>query len=177
MGTLTQKPKKFNYKDLAIDEITPVNNEPWKVTLQKILNSHNKMVRNFNQLLAHEMTKANHPTISYGGHNYVKIGVDEISLTPINSEMMEKISKSVTHDLDAKITKIYSGPALLTDNLNEVTQKYLERNSPAPDQLLTKQLLRQFNWYCRCVGPLPVKKDAIEICKTCNKPVWDTDND
>lgn len=166
MAASVQKPKRFNYKALAMDEIKPVNNEPWKITLQKILNNHNKLVRNFNQLLAHQMTTEPKfgPVIMTTYDNPVN-WVESRFLEGATEKQKEFL------DYDGKV-ELYSG-----SRGGFKTARMVEKVLEQPDQLLTKQLLRQFNWYCRCVCPIPVKKDAIEICKECNKPVWDTGND
>lgn len=167
-----QKLKRFNYKDLALDEITPVNNEPWKATLEKLLRNHNKLVRNFNQLLAHQMLNERFDTIVQTTYDNPVNWVEDQFLNGATEKQKEFLEYGDNVTMFSG-SRSLGKTAILTPKLGG----WAGPETSPPDQLLTKQFLRQLGWYCRCVCPLPVKKEAIEICKTCNKPVWDTDND
>jgi hypothetical protein len=63
----------FNFKTLSMDEVIIPKGTPWRMEQERILRNHNKLCRNFNQLLAHLMTMhSNHPSITYGLESEVK---------------------------------------------------------------------------------------------------------
>lgn len=155
-----QQRKLFDLKVLAMDEVVIPSGTPWKMAQERILRNHNKLVRNFNQLLTHLLTtRDNHPhwvAADWGKDNPWVVGIDE--LVPLKQEDYAKI-KGWTKPLPTSDFSIIVQTGSRQGGKSWVQKQYI-------NALDCKALLRQFRYFCECVCPVGEDDD---YCKTCGR--------
>lgn len=136
-------------KGLIVDDISIHSGETDKVALYKTVKALHRVIEAHNKLVA--MLETN----------------------PMAPRMMKDIE---VQQGSIRIVD-YKGSPQAIDALNAaVALEKAERHQLTPLEAVS--FLRQFGWYCRCVGPRAEEIAAgVTLCSICSKPLLDSSND